>query len=118
MERFYGNAIWTNHALERLSQRGLSQKLAWTAFQYPDRSVKLGSDGSMQYQKAVGESVVTVVAKKNDGKQWVIISCWIDPPLPGTTDHFKKLRWQKYRQAGWLGKFWMQIQKNLFGLDF
>ena len=115
--RVYGHAIWTNHALKRLSDRGLTQKLAWTTFQYPDRSLPR-ADGSTIYQKRHQSSVVTVVAKQNDTRQWVIISCWIDPPIAGSADDFKRRRYLKYRQSNLWNKFLMQLGKFFWGLDF
>lgn len=117
-EKYYGEAIWTNHALKRLSDRGLSQKIAWKAFQYPDISTPLDHSGTMQYKKGIGSSLVTVVAKKNDQGKWLIISCWIDPPVPGSADDFKHRRWEKYRQSNWITKIWMQFQRTFLGLDF
>ena len=78
----YGNAIWTNHAIERLIQRGLSQDLAWQAFQYPEESSYGKQIGTMEYKRSLGEHKVTVVAKQNEKSEWVILSCWIDPPFP------------------------------------
>ncbi len=87
---YFGNAIWTNHALERLEQRKLPQDLAWKAFQYPDKTIPGKQTGSTEYQKYVGNSLVTVIAKKNEEGEWIILSCWVDPPLPGTIDYIKK----------------------------
>lgn len=109
----YGNAIWTNHALERLGQRGLSQDMAWKAFQYPDRSLPGKNSGTTEYQKRFGPSLVTVIAAQNERKQWLILSCWIDPPLPGSIDIKKNEDWKKYRKAGFWGKFWLTLKKQL-----
>jgi hypothetical protein len=117
-EKYYGDAIWTNHAQKRLADRGLSQKLAWTAFQYPDISTPLDHSGTLEYKKGIDSHLITVVAKKNDEGRWVIISCWVDPPFPGTVDDFKHQRWLKYRHANIWTKCWMQIQKYLLGLEF
>lgn len=110
--KYYGNAIWTNHALERLGHRGLSQGLAWKAFQYPEKTLS-GKNGSSEYQKWFGKSKVTVIAKQNEKYQWVIISCWIDPPLEGTQDYYKKRRYIKYQKSGFWGKLWMDFLSAL-----
>jgi hypothetical protein len=117
-QKKYGGVIWTNHALQRLSERGLSQKMAWTAFQYPEDSIKLDGSGTMEYRKSFGNSVVTVVAKKNDHRQWVIVSCWINPPIPGTIDARKKAWYKKFRAAGFWGKFWMEIKRAITGRSY
>jgi hypothetical protein len=117
-ERYYGGIVWTNHALSRLSDRRLTQKMVYTAFQYPDNSLPLDNHGTMQYQKSFGSSVITVVAKKNDAREWVVISFWIDPPLPGSTDERKKIRYQKYMHSGFWGKLWMHLKRAMFNQDF
>ncbi len=109
----YGNAIWTNHALERLGQRGLSQDLAWQAFQYPDISKKGKNPNTMEYQKRFGPSLVTVTATQTEKKEWLILSCWIDPPLPGSIDIKKQEYWRKYQKAGFWGKFWITLKKQI-----
>jgi hypothetical protein len=111
--QYYGNAIWTNHALERLGQRGLSQDLAWQAFRYPDQSFQGKNPGTTEYQKKFGKSLVTIIAKQNEKREWIILSCWIDPPLPGSIDIKKQEDWKKYKKAGFWGKFWLTVKKQL-----
>ncbi len=115
--RFYQNTVWTNHALQRLSDRRLSQDMAWKAFQYPDE-VFQKSDGSAQYKRRYGIHTVSVIAKKNDAQEWVILSCWMDPPAKGTKDDFKRQRYYRYKNADLWTKIRMQINRLLFGLDF
>lgn len=110
--REFGGAIWTNHALERLGQRGLSQSVAFQAFQYPQRTTK-GRDGTFEYQKDFGKSTVTVIAKQNEKKEWLILSCWIDPPLEGYIDQ-RKTSWQNdYNKASFWRKFWLEIKRQI-----
>lgn len=112
-KQYYGGAIWTNHALGRLGQRGLTQELAWEAFNRPDREVKGREKGTMQYEKRFGRSLVTIIAKQNDKREWIIISCWVDPPLLGSIDIGKKEEYKKYQKASFLGKFLMTARKQL-----
>ena len=86
----YGGIIWTNHALERLSQRGLSRELAWTAFKNPDDTYSGKNPGSVEYHKKISSSNVTLIAKQNEKKEWIVISVWVDPPLPGSIDAKKQ----------------------------
>ncbi|MBI4080542.1 MAG: hypothetical protein HY430_02110 [Candidatus Levybacteria bacterium] len=79
--REYKGAIWTNHALNRLSDRGLTQDIAASAFQHPDTSKPGQNNGSQVYQKYYGRSLVSVVAKKNERGEWLILSCWAEPPI-------------------------------------
>jgi hypothetical protein len=111
--RYYNNAIWTNHALERIGQRGLTQPLVWKAFQYPDKTIPGKNPGTTEYQMKTGKSLVTVIATQNEKKQWIILSCWIDPPLPGSIDIKRNEYWKKYKKAGFWGKFWLVLRKQI-----
>lgn len=114
-KQYYQGAIWTNHALERLGQRGLSQDMATKAFRSPDKSSHGKQRGTMEYQKQFGPSTVTIIAKQNDKREWIILSCWIDPPLPGSIDIKKKQEYLKYQKASFWGKFWINLRRQLLG---
>jgi len=79
MDRKYGNVIWTNHALERLHQRGIKQGDAWAAWRNPDSSRYASTKGAWVYYKTWGDSTIEVVAKQNEHKEWVILSVWSKP---------------------------------------
>jgi len=111
----YRKIIWTNHALERLDQRGLSQDLAFQAFSSPEKQFQGKNPGTTEFQKRFGQSLVTVIAKQNEKREWVILSNWIDPPLPGTVDYYKKEEYKKYKKAGFWGKLFLTLKKQLFG---
>ncbi|CAN5143293.1 hypothetical protein BH09PAT1_BH09PAT1_0240 [soil metagenome] len=111
----YKGTIWTNHALERLGQRGLSQDIAWQAFAHPDRQFTGKNPGTVELQKNFGQSLVTIIAKQNEKREWIILSNWIDPPLPGTIDYYKKEGYKKYQKAGFWGKVFLTLKKQLFG---
>ncbi len=111
----YGGAIWTNHALERLGQRGLSQNLAWQAFSHPDKQLKGKKPDTVEFQKRVGGSLITIIAKQNEKREWIILSNWIDPPLPGTMDYYKKEEYKKYQKSSFWGKVFLTLKKQLFG---
>lgn len=113
MDQYYGNVIWTNHALERLGQRGLSQKIAWQAFRYPDKKIPGKNSGTTEYQKKIGKSLVTIIATQNDKYEWVILSCWIDPPLAGSIDIKNSQYWKQYKKAGFWGKFWIILKRQI-----
>lgn len=114
-QQHYGGAIWTNHARERLGQRGLSQDLAAQTFSLPDVTLTGKQPGTFEYQKRFGKSTVTVIAKQNEKYEWIILSCWIDPPLYGTEDYKKNQEYKKFtRTKGW--KRWLlTLKKQLFG---
>jgi len=90
--RTYGGVIWTNHALERLQGRKIPQEIAWKAFRFPETTQKGKAAGSFEFIKKLDIYTVTIIAKKNDRREWIIVSCWIDPPLPGSVDLRAKVK--------------------------
>ncbi|SRR5258708_2187597 len=116
-QRIYGGVIWTNHALERLTQRGLTQQLAIEAYHHPDRSYSGNQAGSIVYEKKYQNSLITIIAKQNERSEWLILSAWIDPPLPGTVDAKKKESYLRYQRAGFWGKMWISLKRQL-GLSY
>ncbi len=112
-QQYYGGAIWTHHAIDRMRNRGLSQDKAAQAFNHPDQSIKGKARGSVEYQKRFNTSLVTVIAKQNEKREWIILSCWIDPPLPGSIDAKEKERYWKYQKTGFWGKIWMVFKRQL-----
>lgn len=112
-DQYYGGAIWTHHALDRLGERGLSQGLAWQALKFPDNTLQGKNPSTIEFQKKVQGSTVTLIAKKNEKKEWIILSCWIDPPLPGTEDFKKKQDYLRSKNAGFWGKIWYSLKRQL-----
>lgn len=112
-QRNYGGAIWTNHALERLSQRQLPQDMALQALKQPDNSRPGTNPGTTEFNKQIGQYAVQTIAAKNEHGEWVIVSCWVNPPLPGSIDIKKKQEWQAYKKAGFWGKLWIEFKRQL-----
>lgn len=110
---FYKNLIWTNHVLERLQERKIPQEWAWRAFQYSDKTLN-GKSGSVEFQKKYQDVTVTLIAKKNERKEWIIVSCWVDPPLPGSTDIQKKKEYWRNRKEPLL----FRMINSLYSLFF
>lgn len=110
----YKGIIWTNHALERLRERKLPQQTAWLTFTQPDEKLKGKEKNTIEYRKKIGSSTVTVIATQNEKKQWIILSCWVDPPLPGSIDIQKKKAYQEYKRAGFWKRIWLQVRQLLF----
>ena len=79
MDRKFGGVIWTNHALERLSQRGIKRGDAWATFNRPDKSRYAASQGAWVYYKTYGDEMIEVVAKQNEKREWIILSVWSRP---------------------------------------
>jgi hypothetical protein len=75
----YGGVIWTKHALERLTERQITQGDAWATWRRPDRSRYAATQGAWVYYKTWGKQTIEVVAKQNDRKEWVVLSVWSKP---------------------------------------
>jgi hypothetical protein len=76
MKTRYLNAIFTNHAINRLYNRGITQSDVWYTFQHPDGSLPGKTPGSKKFYKNYGAQRIEVVAKQNEKGEWVILSCW------------------------------------------
>jgi len=76
MDREYGGVIWTNHALQRLRQRGINQSDAWATFRRPHQSRYAKSKGAWIYYRTYGSEKIEVVAKKNEKGKWIILTVW------------------------------------------
>jgi hypothetical protein len=111
--QYYGGVIWTNHALERMRERGVGQDMVLQAFNSPDRTQPGREKGTNQYQKRFGNSLVTAVGKQNDKNEWIIISAWIDPPLPGSDDAKRKFAYKTYQDATFWRKIWITVKRQL-----
>lgn len=75
-DRNYGGVIWTNHALQRLKERGISQGDAWAVWNRPDESRYSTTKGAWIYYRTWGDLRIEVVAKKNEKNEWLILSVW------------------------------------------
>ena len=75
MNNDFGGIRWTNHALQRMRERGIKQGDAWATWRRPDQSRK-GKSGKWVYYKTYGNQKIEVVAKKNEKKEWIILSVW------------------------------------------
>ena len=78
-DRNFGGVIWTNHALAKLKDRGISQSDAWATWRNPQQSRKANIPGAWVYYKTYGSEKIEVVAKKNERGEWVILSVWSSP---------------------------------------
>src|SRR5436190_11150723 len=110
-QQYFKGAIWTNHALERLAERKLSQEMAGRAFSHPDKVVHGKQAGTTEFHKKFDAHWVTIIAKKNEKNEWIVVSCWIDPPFPGTKDFKKKEIYKEYQKAGFWRKLWLTFKQ-------
>lgn len=76
MDKNYGGLIWTNHALQRLRERGIKQGDAWAVWNRPEQSRYSTTKGAWVYYKTYGDQRIEIVAKQNEKKEWIILSVW------------------------------------------
>lgn len=88
MDRNFGGIIWTNHAMDRMRERGIKQGDAWATWNRPEKSYKSTlhkEDSAWRYYKTYGSERIEVVAKKNEKGQWVVLSVWSKPEYQKTS---------------------------------
>lgn len=118
------DVVFTNHAIERLKQRGISGDRVWQAVKNSDIKNPGKEKYTTEFIKRFDAHTITVVAKKNDIGEWVVLSAWMDPPLPGTGDFRKKEKYQKRQEknrnldrkmekASFWGKLWLTFRKQI-----
>lgn len=75
--REYKNVIFTDHALDRIRLRRISQEMIVTAIRQPDHKV-LEGDGDTKFVKTIsGRNVQVVSAYLADEKKWLVKSAWV-----------------------------------------
>ncbi len=79
MDPKFGGVIWTNHALNRMREREISQGDAWATWRKPDQSRYATAKGAWIYYRTFRNEKIEVVAKKNENGKWVILSVWSRP---------------------------------------
>lgn len=102
----YNDFIWTNHALDRLKDRKIPKHLVVLAATNPDNIV-FKENGAKEHQKKFEHQTIAAIVKENERGEKLIVSCWINPPNPGTKDFKKKNRYLAMQKAGLLKKLWL-----------
>ncbi len=100
MQNNYGGIIWTNHALSRMRERGIKQSDAWATWKRPDNSRYAKNKGAWVYYRIIKDKKIEVVAKKNEKKEWLVLSVWSRPT------HVRHGRKKK--------SFWQHLFKRIF----
>lgn len=75
MDKKFGGIVWTNHALERMRQRGIKQGDAWVTWKRPEQSRRGTGKDTWVYYRTYGKQRIEVVAKKING-EWLVLSVW------------------------------------------
>jgi hypothetical protein len=104
MDRNFGGVIWTNHALERLKERGIKQSDALATWKSPDQSRPATARNAWIYYKTYGNEKLEVVASKNERGQWVILTVWSRPI------------WEQGRQRS--SSFWDNLLEGILSFLF
>ncbi|MBU0569940.1 DUF4258 domain-containing protein [Patescibacteria group bacterium] len=114
MQNNYGGIIWTNHALSRMRERGIKQSDAWATWKRPDNSRYAKKKGAWVYHRTFRNKKIEVVAKKNEKKEWIVLSVWstrsasLKPRLAG-------LRPVRLKQGRKKESIWYRFFKRIFG---
>lgn len=101
MDNHYGGVIWTNHALDRLRERGIKQGDAWATWNRPEQSRKGTVAGSWVYYRNWGNTQIEIVAKQNERREWLILSVWsrpisLNPPnISQNPERSRRTFWKK-----------------------
>lgn len=97
MDRNFKGLIWTNHALSRLSERGIKQGDAWAVWNRPEQSRYSATKGAWIYYRTYGNERIEVVAKQTEKKEWIILSVWNKKVSP----YEKNLEAAKKKKSIW-----------------
>lgn len=79
MGKIYKGVILTDHALERMWQRRVTEEMVLSTLSRPDRSRYADAKEKFIYNKSFGREMVEVVASQNERKEWVVVSVWSRP---------------------------------------
>ncbi|RJR25273.1 DUF4258 domain-containing protein [Candidatus Microgenomates bacterium] len=72
----YGGVVWTDHALQRLKERGIKIEHALTTLNNPQESRYAKTRGAWIYYRTWGNDRIEVVSAQNKEKEWVVLSVW------------------------------------------
>lgn len=116
--------VFTDHAIQRMQERKIPGEWAYKTIKEATKINPGKEKHTTEFVKHFEEKLLTVIGKKNDIGEWVILSAWIDPPLPGTKDFnkrnsylkkLKKFRFldRKMEKASFWGKLWITFRKQM-----
>jgi hypothetical protein len=99
MKRDYKGVIWTNHALDRMRERGIKQGDAWATFNRPDTSRYAKSNNTHVYYRTWGSEKIEVVAKKSEKGEWLVLSVWSKLADNKTAKKSENTFWRKLKKS-------------------
>jgi hypothetical protein len=98
--------IWTNHAQKRLAERKIPDDYIIQTLTYPTKKIRKNNT-TTEIQKQIDGKTVAVIVKKNKRGENLLVSCWINPPFPGTKDYKKRKRYLEMQHASFKKKLWL-----------
>lgn len=106
------NYIWTHHASDRLNERKIPKDLVNQALYSPDKTV-YKDGGAVEYQKRIDNRTFAAIVKENQHGEKIIVSCWVNPPYPGTKDAKQKARYYAMQRGSFWKKMWLTLLDQL-----
>ncbi len=100
--------IWTNHALVRLKERKIKKNLIELTITNPQKVTRM-QDQTIEFQRKINNQTIIAIGKVNKRDQFLIFSCWANPPNPGTKDFKKRTRYFKMKHASFGKKIWLSF---------
>jgi len=86
MDKNYKNLVFTNHALERLKLRSISQDQVQQVLSYPDKKNPSNKLQQVKFIRLIDNRNIHLVAKYlSDQNKWLIVSVWVrgeEDPTP------------------------------------
>lgn len=113
MKQEFMGVIFTNHAIQRLHERKITQSDAWYTFKHSDQQAKGKTPGSWKFSKSYGYQTIEVIGKQNEQKQWVLLSCWSKMVGDGRSifsQPKENLFWKLTKRAG--KGLWKKVKKS------
>lgn len=118
------DVVFTTHAIDRMRERGIEGNLAHQTVKAPDNANPGKEKFTTEFVKKYDTYKITVIGKKNDIGEWLVLSVWRDPPLPGTKDYKKREKYykkmektkrldKKMENASFFGKLWITVRKQI-----
>jgi hypothetical protein len=103
--------IFTHHALLRLKERKLNQKLVEQSILHPTSHTPGKEANSIEYVYKWEHRTITTVVKPTREGDLLVVSTWLDPPFMGTKDYKKQEYYRSYKKASFWGKVWLEFKK-------
>lgn len=106
--------ILTNHARQRLRDRKIPESQILQAISSPDSKVN-NIDGTIEFAREFGNQKAHAIVKENEKGEYIVLSCWINPPNHGTKDFKSEKLYKDKRNASGIKKIWLTLL-NQFGI--